>query len=353
MTRRVLSLDGGGVRCVLQAQILADLYPGQTGHQIIKQFDVVTATSAGSVVLAGLLGNMSAREIYRSFLQKDFLDAIFTRTYWPFFPKWSTEKKRSGLLRILPHSEQTLGALAKDLGLSRILIPAFDVQSRKAHIFDSYDPDPVMLVEAVDASSTAPVTYFDKPALIRGRTYWDGGVTGLNNPAAYGTAVAQEMYPTEDIHTLSLGSGTIITADDMNQTRAAFYPNVARSCKNLLSALVDDSPDVSTRYLWTMTKGKYIRMSPVIGPEQNGTTYTLPDIYYNDDLLDGERGYMKLAQTKLDSKDTLSLYRLSAIGCYYLRDKIPTQTIPMMDDLNSSATDSKYYSRLKTKWLSY
>ena len=353
MAKRVLSLDGGGVRCILQAQILNDMYPGQSGHQILKRFDVVTATSAGAVVLSGLLGNMYPHDIFESFQSKDFLNAIFARTYWPFFPKWSTEKKRAGLLRILPQSNQDMHAIAQDLGISRIIVPAFDVQSRKAHIFDSFHPGSATLLDAVHASSTAPVTYFDAPATVGKRTYWDGGVCGLNNPAAYGTAIAKEMFPNDEIWTLSLGSGVMVTADDLNTTRDAFYPGAIRSCRNLISALVDDAPDVSTRYLWTMTKGRYVRMSPVIGPEQNGTTFTLPEIYTTDKMLGGMEGYKALSQTKLDSKDAGTIEKLARVGAYYLQDKIPTQTISDMDDLNSTATTSKFYSRLKEIWLKY
>lgn len=353
MVKRVLSFDGGGVRCLLQAQILNDMYPNMSGHQILKRFDVVTATSAGSVVLSGLLGDMTPRDIFESFRSPDFLNAIFARTYWPFFPKWSTEKKRAGLLHILPHSDRDMNAIALDLGISRIIIPAFDVQSRRAHIFDSFRSGNATLLDAVHASTTAPVTYFDAPATVGKRTYWDGGVCGLNNPAAYGTAVAKEMFPDDDIWTLSLGSGVMVTEDDLNLSPSAFYPGAIRSCRNLISALVDDAPDVSTRYLWTMTKGRYIRMSPVIGPEQNGTTFSLPEIYTADRALGGMDGYRSLSQTKLDSKDSDTIRKLALIGMYYLQDKIPTQTISDMSDLNSTATTSKFYSRLKSLWLKY
>mgnify|MGYP001475700884 CR=1 FL=1 len=353
MVKRVLSLDGGGVRCILQAQILNDMYPGLTGHQILNRFDVVSATSAGSVVLAGLLSDLRPYDIFEDFQTESFLDAIFARTYWPFFPKWSTKKKRAGLLRVLPKSDQCLHQIAKDVGISRIIIPAFDVQSRRAHIFDSYSPTDITLLDAVHASSTAPVTYFDAPATIGKRTYWDGGVCGLNNPAAYGTAVAKEMFPDEDVWTLSLGSGVMVTADDLNQTKDAFYPGAIRSCRNLISALVDDAPDVSTRYLWTMTKGRYIRINPVIGPEQKGKDLILPEVYSTDKILGGMEGYKSLSETKLDSKDAGTIEKLALIGTYYLEDKIPSQTISDMDDLNSTSTDSKFYSRLKDLWLKY
>lgn len=353
MTKHVLSFDGGGVRCILQAQILNDLYPGLSGHQILKQFDVVTATSAGSVVLGGLLGNMYPYDIFEAFQKKSFLESIFSRTCWPIFPKWSTEKKKAGILKILPQSDQYLSSIATDLGISRILIPAFDVQSRKAHIFDNLDPFHTTLADAINASSTAPITYFDQPASVRGRTYWDGGIAGLNNPAAYGTAIAKEMYPKDDICTLSLGSGMMVTADDLNTTQSAFYPNLIQSCKNLISALVDDAPDVSTRYLWTMTNGAYIRLSPIIGPGQVGTLRGLPSIYYKDPTLGGYKGYCDLAASKLDSTQADIIEKLACVGMHYLNDEIPTQTIPQMDDLNSVSLTNMYYSRLKTKWISY
>lgn len=350
MVKRVLSLDGGGVRCVFQAQILNDLYPGLRGHQILKKFNLVTATSAGSVVLAGLLENMSPYEIFEDFQKPSFLDAIFSRTWWPFFPKWSTEKKKTGLLKIFPHSTDLLYEKAAAVGLERIVIPAFDVQQGVAYIFDSLDTGGHSYLDAMCATSTAPLTYFDKPALVGTRTYWDGGVTGLNNPAAYGTALLKETYPQEEIHTLSIGSGKIVTPSDLATDHAAFYPNPIKSCQSLIKAMVDDGPDISSRYLWTMTNGNYIRLNPVIGPDPTQAHPKLPLVYFTDATLGGTSGYEILSKASLDSKDLTTIEKLIAVGTHYLEDKIPTQIISRIDLTKVSVVPSKTYSGLKKTW---
>jgi len=55
MTFRILSLDGGGTWALIEAMALGDLYPGETGHQILSHFDLATANSGGSIVLGGLM----------------------------------------------------------------------------------------------------------------------------------------------------------------------------------------------------------------------------------------------------------------------------------------------------------
>ena len=61
----IISLDGGGTWALLQARVLANLYPNQRGHEILSRFDYAFANSGGSIVLGGLLMDLLPSEIER------------------------------------------------------------------------------------------------------------------------------------------------------------------------------------------------------------------------------------------------------------------------------------------------
>lgn len=62
MVYRILSLDGGG------SWALIKLYgAAATGHQVLRDFDLVAATSGGSLVLGGLVENLSLNELLSVF----------------------------------------------------------------------------------------------------------------------------------------------------------------------------------------------------------------------------------------------------------------------------------------------
>lgn len=66
---RILSLDGGGTWALIQAKVLMDVYGADwSGHEILKDFDLVAANSGGSIVAAGLIADMTPAEILRLFM---------------------------------------------------------------------------------------------------------------------------------------------------------------------------------------------------------------------------------------------------------------------------------------------
>jgi patatin-like phospholipase/acyl hydrolase len=114
MAYKILSLDGGGSRNILQALTLGDIYGLDTaGKDVLGAFDLAVANSGGAIVLAGLLLNRTPRQMVDLVLQNTqniFQPAGFdpVRAALSLFkvptPKFSTEKKRVGLLAALPDS---------------------------------------------------------------------------------------------------------------------------------------------------------------------------------------------------------------------------------------------------------
>jgi patatin-like phospholipase/acyl hydrolase len=138
----ILSLDGGGTWALIQARILQERYPEMTGHEILRQYDMVIANSGGSLVLAALCEDMTAKYIRRLFEDTNILKSIFQRNFWhiPFVNRFSTIQKKKGLtsaLKKFAHTE--LKDLPRFIGKSslQIIITGFDYDSTRAVYFRS------------------------------------------------------------------------------------------------------------------------------------------------------------------------------------------------------------------------
>lgn len=52
--KKILSIDGGGIRGIIPARILADI-ESQTNKQIFELFDLIVGTSTGGIIALGLV----------------------------------------------------------------------------------------------------------------------------------------------------------------------------------------------------------------------------------------------------------------------------------------------------------
>lgn len=156
MTFRILSLDGGGTWALIEAMALEDLFPNCSGHEILSQFDLAVANSGGSIVLAGLVLDMTPTQI-RSFFEDEAKRAsIFYEKPWaeeelahriPVFPRYVAEEKRNGLAGVMgPQGNLALLQLPHGVGLPSgpagnpvgFLIMAFDYDRLREDFLRSY-----------------------------------------------------------------------------------------------------------------------------------------------------------------------------------------------------------------------
>ena len=241
MGYRILSMDGGGSWALIEARALIELYsPSTTGHEVLADFDLVAGNSGGSEVLAGLVEDLALKDLLGYFQDEAMRRSLFSPSpNWLYRwlnrhigigPAYSTEHKLQVLTQHLPKTGgKTLYAAARGLGRRaasgtdiHLLIIGFNYDASRAAFFRSRPTkgpgwgaggqSGVTLAEAVHASTNAPVNYFDGPAVLPsgGGRFWDGGITGCNNPAlaAVTEAIGRGQTPT-DIVVLSLGTGTV------------------------------------------------------------------------------------------------------------------------------------------------
>ncbi len=230
--KKILSIDGGGIRGIIPGQVLVALeskLQKKTNNpeaRLADFFDFFAGTSTGGILTCiylcpdgeGGKAKFSAQEAVDLYIKKG--DDIFDVSLWQklhSFQGVADEKYDAGPL------EKNLKHYFKDTRLSELLkpciIPAYDIRRRKAHFFAQHDyilkgEGFDFLVRDVCRATSAAPTYFEVASVksVNGISYplVDGGVY-VNNPAlcAYseirnskGRSIAKNMF------IVSLGTGS-------------------------------------------------------------------------------------------------------------------------------------------------
>ena len=211
---RVLSIDGGGIRGIFPAAVLAQLERRYLdGDSVAGYFDLITGTSTGGIIAIGLGAGIPARRILQFYVEDG--QAIFP-------PKgrlarlWGarrlvTHMYDSQNLRV--HLQQQLGSLTLRDSSSRLCIPSCDGTHGDIWVYKTpHHPDYRMdgsqaMVDVALATSAAP-TYF-RPLEDGGYRLLDGGLWA-NNPILVGVVEALTALgaPAGRIRVLSLGCGS-------------------------------------------------------------------------------------------------------------------------------------------------
>jgi hypothetical protein len=290
---RILSLDGGGAWALIQILALRDIYASRlgkspdavTGHEVLADFDLVVANSGGSISAGALYSNITLTQALQFFLDEAWRRRIFVSLPGPvasvtrwlgFGPRYVAKKKEAGLRAVFgPEGSGGAGGFAiadlalpelPPLGLGTIgrrlpdlLIVGFDYRRRRAQFFRSATASPnggparVSLAEAVHVSSNAPVNYFDAPAMVGDRPFWDGAISGYNNPILAGLteALALPGVTAAGVEVRSIGTGSVLlpqAADPPDDVLWEAYPSTSfgASVKTLATAILDDPPDAAS-----------------------------------------------------------------------------------------------------------
>lgn len=210
---RVLSIDGGGIRGIVPATVLAAL-ERRAGRPVCELFDLVAGTSTGGILALALTApdpdapgrpRWSAQQIVE--LYRDQGPFIFSRSLLRrvtsveglLDEKYPNEHLRDVLRRYL-------GEATVDQALTAALVTTYDLEARRPRFFKSWRDDAgVPMALAAEATSAAP-TYFE-PVLVAGAPLIDGGVFA-GNPAMCAYAEARRLRPSSSVRLLSLGTGS-------------------------------------------------------------------------------------------------------------------------------------------------
>ncbi len=201
--KRILALDGGGIRGVLSLRILnrmESIIRSRTGNKsatLSDYFDLIGGTSTGAIIAAGLAMGWDVKKLVRMY--DKFGEAVFESDFFRrglLRPKFS-EKVLVDQLKA-NFGNVTLGSDKLKTGLAVVMkrldtgSPWVVFNNPRGKYFEQRPgsnaiPNKDFLVRDVVRASTAAPTYF-KPELIevgsdQKGAFVDGGVSPHNNPA--------------------------------------------------------------------------------------------------------------------------------------------------------------------------
>ena len=283
---KILSIDGGGIRGIIPALILAEIEK-RTQKPIAELFDLVAGASTGGILALGLVTPAEnnkpaykARKIARLYELKGAV--AFPKAFQTiaFIVK---NLQKAGIISD-KYSKKFLYKVFEDLynstrisdALTDVLIPTYDIQKREAIFLtrkkakenSAYD---FTMQDVAYAGSAAP-TYFDPIKLELPEsdylTLVDGGIYA-NNPALCALAEAKMMYPdAEDFLLLSLGTGHPIESYCYEQVVKWSRGDWTRKVMNMTGDGVSTTVDYQLKHLLPDMKGdkRYYRFQITLNP---------------------------------------------------------------------------------------
>jgi predicted acylesterase/phospholipase RssA len=269
---RILAIDGGGIRGLIPAVVLAEL-ERRTGRRIAELFDLVAGTSTGGILACGLTRPADAGGA--AYTAADLIGlyesegpAIFNRALAVRGGSGDGgrgERYDDAGLNAALH--RYLGASTLSQTLTDVLITAYEIERREVFLFRSSRArdDPAhdfTLMDAARATAAAP-TYF-VPARVRdvaGAATWaliDGGVFAAN-PALLAVAEARASGSSDVVDiVVSLGTGAPTRRLALEEARAWTRSDWARP---MLDVVLDGgSESVDSALGRLLPDGRYVRL---------------------------------------------------------------------------------------------
>lgn len=191
--KKILSIDGGGIKGIFPASFLASVEESLEG-KIGDYFDLVVGTSTGGIIALALGAGYSASEVLH------FYETLGSSVF-----KGSRFRRMLRQLRIAKYDQEPLKKALNDqfgdkrLGDSeiRLVIPSLNLTTGEVHIYKTaHHPRlktdyKVSMTEVALATSAAP-TYFPTHKSAAGVPLIDGGMWA-NNPSAVAATEALSM----------------------------------------------------------------------------------------------------------------------------------------------------------------
>lgn len=257
---RILSIDGGGIRGIVPATVLAALEE-RAGRPTHALFDLIAGTSTGGIIALALTRpgddgapRWTAAEVVRLYHEEG--PRIFRRSLGRRIATVDgliDERYPSDELRTV--LERYLGETRLDAALTPVLVTAYDLVARRPRFFKSWREDAdVPMALAAEATAAAP-TYFE-PVRDGDAALVDGGVYA-GNPAMCAYAEAVRLRPGAEMRLLSLGTGS--------QTRPIPYDEakdwgVLEWARPILDVVFDGSSDTVDYQLDQLLEDRHLRL---------------------------------------------------------------------------------------------
>lgn len=237
-TKRILVIDGGGIRGIIPAIILSKIEYGLSTSlgrdvHIAEYFDLIAGTSTGGIIALGLNVPNNKNKLLRKpkYHASDLVD-LYEKNGKEIFPQSGLYQRAANVI-IPKFTVSPLESILRDYfgrtklsnSISNVFITSYNILKDEPEFFKNYDPDSFslkgfdkkrslhgdfLMKDVARATSAAP-TYFEGAEIFdcegtMGR-YVDGGVV-VNNPTVAAMLEARKIFSDDVKHYVILSIGT-------------------------------------------------------------------------------------------------------------------------------------------------
>ena len=227
----ILTIDGGGIRGLIPAKVLAELERElklkNPDKPLYEYFDLICGTSTGAILTIAIALGIPANDLVKFY--KDHAQAIFPRWYLKVLPRksrailtsiYSNKTLRRKLKEIYTAANSGQVPLINDLK-TKVCIPVFNGNDGQINVIktkhcDDFFRDYKLPAHEVALSSASAPVYFPPHTFSFSNEFGEGinvnmidGGIFANNPSLVGILEATEKlnYDFSEIRLLSLGTG--------------------------------------------------------------------------------------------------------------------------------------------------
>ena len=258
MKKYILSVDGGGIRGIIPAIILAEIEK-RTRKRVAEIFDLMAGTSTGGIVVAGLCKKDKPQysandlvEFYREYGPCIFKSSFFRQSILSWFNCAQYPHKNIESILEKYFGDSTLADATNNL-----MLTSYDIKNNAPFFFKSWKEDRnfIKLQDALRATTAAPTYFAPKCLKINNieRVLVDGGIFA-NNPAACAYANSKKLFPNEEIALVSIGTGRLSNPIEYKRLGKISW------IKPLLNVMFASSLDVVNYQMSNVMDDKYIRI---------------------------------------------------------------------------------------------
>src|SRR5215213_354912 len=274
---RVLAIDGGGIRGIIPALVLAEL-ERLSGRRVFELFDLIAGTSTGGILACALSAPdpLPAAEVVALYGEEG--PKTFDRSIW------QRARSGEGLLDEKYDAGALVRALERFLADKRLsetvpdlIVPTYDTALPGPHFFKTRDaresPEsdaPLSLV--AKATSSAP-TYFE-PVKSGDRSLIDGGVFAVN-PAMCAYAEVLRDAVGAEVALLSLGTGEHTRRRPWEEIKDWGLARWARPILDVVFDGISDAVDYQLRH--ALGEGRYWRLQVELSRAGDGLDDARPE----------------------------------------------------------------------------
>lgn len=275
---KVLSIDGGGIRGLIPATVLAKIEE-MTGKPVCRLFDLIAGTSTGGILALALTMPAKDNRKLPAYSAEDLI-SLYTENGEKIFSSnifhgivtvnglFGEKYPSSGIDTVL---KNCFGTAMLSEALAPVLISAYEIGLAKPFFFKSrHAKNPLkenydFLMWQVARSTSAAPTYFEPARItVNGSgaagdyTFVDGGVYA-NNPSMCAFAEAKVMFGNAaDIMLLSLGTGESARTISFKDAKDWGLVQWAKPILDIVFDGVSDTVDYQINQL--LNNNRYYRM---------------------------------------------------------------------------------------------